>query len=135
MGEQQKDPHLRRLGTPRWIMYWVATIDAHLGEGRATVRSRAIVAGHHPHRLGHPDHVPSPRGARRTERPDPGYHVQYATRWFLTEAEYEAWKDTLPVVEQIDADMLAHIGHMPWEDVPNACVACQVRQKMMETLQ
>lgn len=131
MGEQQKDPHLRRLGTPRWIMYWVATVDAHLGQGRATIRTRAIVARHHPDRLGHPDHLPGPRGARRTEQPN---LVQYATRWFLTEAAYEAWKDTLPVRDQIDADLLAHIGHHPWQDQPQRCTACALRQKMMETL-
>lgn len=132
MREQQKDPNRRRLGAPRWIMYWVATVDAHLGAGRATIRTGAVVAGRHPHLLGHPDHVPGTRGAGRT---DPGYRVNYATRWFLTWEEYEAWKDTLPVRDQIDADLLAHVGHPPWEDRPNACVACQLEQKMMETLQ
>lgn len=52
----------------------------------------------------------------------------------MTWEEYEAWKDTLPVADQIDADLLAHIGHAPWETQTNTCVACQLEQKMMETL-
>lgn len=116
---------------PRWIMYWVAVIDAHLGPGRSTIRTQAIVAGQRPH----PDRQPSSRVPSRA-----GWRLsivrppQIVTRWFLTYAEYEAWKDTLPVAKQIDADLYAHVGHTPLGHVPNECTACALNVGMYQVM-
>lgn len=59
---------------------------------------------------------------------------QIVTRHFPTYAEYEAWKDTLPVKYQIDADLYAHVGHLPWEHKPNECTACALNQSMWQIM-
>lgn len=59
---------------------------------------------------------------------------QVITRYFLTDAGYEAWKDTLPVRDQIDADLYAHVGHFRWEHLPNRCTACGLNEAMWQTL-
>jgi hypothetical protein len=70
---------------PRWIMYWVSSLDG----GRATIRTQALVAG---------------RRAQRSRQ------------------------------DLVLADQYAHVDHFPWEHLPNSCTACQLRQKMLETL-
>ena len=130
MREQSPRQSYRRLGPPRWVAYWVAPVRADLGEGGTPVRAQPVLASHRPDRVGHPDHQSGTRGTRR----DPGYRVQYATRWFVTYQEYEAWRDTLPVQAQIDSDLLAHIGHTPLEFKPQDCTACALNEHMAETV-
>lgn len=60
--------------------------------------------------------------------------IRWTTRWFLTHDAYEAWKDTLPVRYQIQADLVSHVEHFPLEYLPNSCTACALNQRMMDTL-
>lgn len=59
---------------------------------------------------------------------------QIVTRWFLTYGEYEAWKDTLPVRKQIDADLYAHVGHTSLAHVPKECTACALNEGMYQAM-
>lgn len=52
----------------------------------------------------------------------------------MTFGEYEAWKDSLPIQDQIDADLYAHVEHTPLDFVPNRCTACAMNQSMYQIL-
>jgi hypothetical protein len=59
---------------------------------------------------------------------------RHVIRWFLTHDAYDAWRDTLPVEDQVTSDLHAHVGHTVFQFIPNQCTACALTQKMMETL-
>lgn len=52
----------------------------------------------------------------------------------MTHDAYEAWRDTLPVVAQVNTDLYTHVGHTSLQFLPNQCTACALTQKMMDAL-
>ena len=128
MSEPAQGPHHPRLDPRRWRARWVARERADVGSVRATVRSRVIVACHHPDRVGPADQLTGPRGTGREQR------IAWITRWFLTHDAYEAWRDAQPIRVQVNSDLYTHVGHGPFTYLPSHCTACALTQKMMDSL-
>lgn len=55
-------------------------------------------------------------------------------KWFPTWEEYESWRDSLPVEQQTDLDLITHVGHTPMQFLPNQCTACALNDKMAQSL-
>lgn len=59
---------------------------------------------------------------------------QIVTKWFLTFEEYEVWKGSLPIRDQINADLYAHVGHTSLAHVPQECTACALNESMYQVI-
>jgi len=57
------------------------------------------------------------------------------TRWFLTEAEYDSWRETQPARSLLYAELYTHVGHGVMGFLPHTCTACSFLQYMLKAMQ